>query len=370
MSWFNIFNRGVSPAQVRDISGIKALPPGRSPMPRGGPVVPQGGAIVPKAGGVPGLGLLSAIYSIPGFAETKQRNAEENIRLASTAPGMRAISNELQYIGNQFSQGRLPYASPRVSNLPPNYRGDELRLSAAARAAAGPSAGGGIGGGNMASYVPAGGERAAERAYQQEKSRVAQLTAQDPELLRYEAARKVAAAPGATPEQVQSAEDIGMQIWAQKYGKTLAPKVKPGQAGYDVIQRTLNAGTMGAPMSMSFPTGTGLLGSSGAPETSSYVGVKPASIGNVPPLSPYGFANAQNQQQAAMFTRFTEGPTLSSQPLGSPTASMGEVPTYSGASGVQPMGDSISGESAVFGTDAAKALADSYVKKLLNFRGI
>lgn len=305
--------------------------------------------------------------------------------LGPALAGARAIGGAAQVgrfatgLGSLLATGLTADAArrtPRVGSIPAkdrlgeSYRDAELRLSAAARAAAGPSAGGGIGGGNMASYVPAGGERAAERAYQQEKSRVAQLTAQDPELLRYEAARKVAAAPGATPEQVQSAEDIGMQIWAQKYGKTLAPKVKPGQAGYDVIQRTLNAGTMGAPMTASFPTGTGLLGSSGAPETSSYVGVKPASIGNVPPLSPYGFANAQNQQQAEMFTRFTEGPTLSSQPLGSPTASMGEVPTYSGASGVQPIGDSISGESAVFGTDAAKALADSYVKKLLNFRGI
>lgn len=84
-----------------------------------------------------------------------------------------------------------------------------------------------------------GGSSAAERAYQSEASRVAQLTAQDPELQRYERARQLAVAPGATPEQVQSAEDIGMQIWAQKYGKTLAPKVKPGQAGYDVIQHTI-----------------------------------------------------------------------------------------------------------------------------------
>lgn len=83
---------------------------------------------------------------------------------------------------------------------------------------------------------------AAERAYQAEKSRVAQLTAQDPDLQRYEAARKVAAAPGATQEQVQSAEDIGMQIWA-KANPQLAAKVQPGQSGYDAIQGTL-AGNM------------------------------------------------------------------------------------------------------------------------------
>jgi hypothetical protein len=79
---------------------------------------------------------------------------------------------------------------------------------------------------------------AAERAYQQEASRVAQLTAQDPELKRYELARQkaVAAGPGSAAEQ--SAEDLGMQMWA-KANPTLAANVKPGQAGYDAIQGTL-----------------------------------------------------------------------------------------------------------------------------------
>lgn len=73
-----------------------------------------------------------------------------------------------------------------------------------------------------------GGSPAAERAFQAEKSRVAQLTAQDPEFQRYENARLKAVASGATPEQIQSAEDIGMQIWQQKYGKT--PMGQPGGA--------------------------------------------------------------------------------------------------------------------------------------------
>lgn len=83
-----------------------------------------------------------------------------------------------------------------------------------------------------------GGSPAAERAYQAEASRVAQLTAQDPELQRYEKARQLAVGPGATPQQVQSAEDIGMQMWA-KANPGLAAKVKPGQAGYEAIQGTL-----------------------------------------------------------------------------------------------------------------------------------
>jgi hypothetical protein len=64
------------------------------------------------------------------------------------------------------------------------------------------------------------GSPATERAYQQEVSRVAQLTAQDPELQRYEAARQkaVAAGPGSAAEQ--SAEDLGMQMWRNKYRST------------------------------------------------------------------------------------------------------------------------------------------------------
>ena len=88
-------------------------------------------------------------------------------------------------------------------------------------------------------YVPPG-----ERSYRQEVSRTAQLTAQDPELKRYEDARKIAAAQGATPESVKTAEDIGMQIFAKKYGGPggLASKVKPGQAGYEAIQGVLAPG--------------------------------------------------------------------------------------------------------------------------------
>lgn len=89
---------------------------------------------------------------------------------------------------------------------------------------------------------------AADRAYEAEKSRVAQLTAQDPELQRYEAARKLAVAPGATPEQVQSAEDIGMQIWQQKYGGT--PMGQPGGAiGVDnpLMKRTFGYQSGSAP---------------------------------------------------------------------------------------------------------------------------
>jgi hypothetical protein len=95
----------------------------------------------------------------------------------------------------------------------------------------------GAGAGSGSSLV-GGGSSAADRAYESEKSRVAQLTAQDPEFQRYEKARQLAVGPNATPEQVQSAEDIGMAMWARA-NPQLAAKVKPGQAGYDVVQGTL-----------------------------------------------------------------------------------------------------------------------------------
>ena len=63
-----------------------------------------------------------------------------------------------------------------------------------------------------------------ERAYNQERSRIAQLTS-------------------TTPEEKSKLRgdlrDQGMRIWAAKYGD-LAKKVKPGQSGYEVIQEVLN----------------------------------------------------------------------------------------------------------------------------------
>ncbi len=109
--------------------------------------------------------------------------------------------------------------------------------------------------GALAAFTGAG-SSPAERAYQTEKSRVAQLTAQDPELQRYEAARKTAVAPGATPEQVQSAEDIGMQIWQQTYGNT--PMGQPGGAVgtfNPLMQRTFGYQSGSAPgQQMGAPT--------------------------------------------------------------------------------------------------------------------
>jgi hypothetical protein len=94
----------------------------------------------------------------------------------------------------------------------------------------GSGAGGSVGGGNMGGYVPLATSRQdpADRAYQQELSRTAQLTAQDPELQRYENARVAAK----TQEEMNSVRDMGMEMWAKANPK-LAAKVQPGQSGFD-----------------------------------------------------------------------------------------------------------------------------------------
>jgi hypothetical protein len=191
----------------------------------------------------------------------------------------------------------------------------------------------------------------AERAYQQEKSRVEQLTAQDPELQRYEKAR----AGAKTQEEMNAARDIGMQIWAQR-NPELAKKVKPGQSGYEAIQGTLNAGSMGAPMEIAFDT-SNVLGGKPMPQGLSYGTSTPTQIPGGTPIQGGGFP----KDKAAMFERFMQGPaantpTFQGSPLGNATP-VGQL-NYGGA--VQPLGNAISDD--FYKTDKAKQLADLFAQ--------
>jgi hypothetical protein len=222
----------------------------------------------------------------------------------------------------------------RVGSIPPkdkfgeSYRDAELRLGN--RGGSGGNAGYSTStGAPQGTFSPA-----AERAYQQEVSRVAQLTAQDPELQRYQAATKKAAKFGPGSAAEQAAEDMGMQMWAQKYSKTLAPKVKPGQSGYDVIQRTLGAGQMGSPLNLPFDTSSPL-GTTPPISPASYDAGKVAQGLGLSTVPRNAFAGAS----AAPYAGFSQGPTLQSAPLGFPS----EMPTasYAGATGIQPMGSAV-----------------------------
>jgi hypothetical protein len=115
----------------------------------------------------------------------------------------------------------------------------------------------------MGGFVPPGatstafGNPAAERAYQAERSSVAQQAAQNPELQRYQDQAALARqalqgydpASGPLPGAAQTAQDMGMAMWA-KANPGLAAKVRPGQSGFGTIQNTLasSAATAGLQM--------------------------------------------------------------------------------------------------------------------------
>jgi hypothetical protein len=228
------------------------------------------------------------------------------------------LGNELRYIGGQLLKGKVPYTQNAQQQNPLLGR---------------VSAPGTDSGWWRGPTPPPGANPAAERAYQQEVSRVAQLTAQDPELQRYQAATKEAAKFGPGSAAEQSAEDMGMQMWAKANPK-LAAKVKPGQSGYDVIQRALGAGQMGSPLNLPFDTSSPL-GTTPPISPASYDAGKVAQGLGLSTVPRNAFAGAS----AAPYAGFSQGPTLQSAPLGFPS----EMPTasYAGATGIQPMGSAV-----------------------------
>ena len=84
----------------------------------------------------------------------------------------------------------------------------------------------------------------AERSYQQELSRTAQLTAQDPELQRYEQDRAAAK----TQEQMNAVRDMGLAMWQERYGKTEMGKPGGAIGSFNpLMQRTFGYQTGMAP---------------------------------------------------------------------------------------------------------------------------
>jgi hypothetical protein len=251
--------------------------------------------------------------------------------------GTRGIQSNPSYYGPAYASAEALGIKPGGSrNYGPGYKEKEL---AAGQAAENFRPGAGFPG------------QQAERAYQQEKSRIEQLTAQDPELQRYEKAR----AGAKTQEEMNAARDIGMQIWAQR-NPELAKKVKPGQSGYEAIQGTLNAGSMGAPMEIAFDT-SNVLGGKPMPQGLSYGTSTPTQIPGGTPIQGGGFP----KDKAAMFERFMQGPaantpTFQGSPLGNATP-VGQL-NYGGA--VQPLGNAISDD--FYKTDKAKQLADLFAQ--------
>jgi hypothetical protein len=113
--------------------------------------------------------------------------------------------------------------SSRISNLPPEYARTEAAAGAAAEAF---RPGAGFPGQQANTFASV--DTPAERAQAQERSRVAQMTEQDPLFKKYRVAELTKAYNTASPEDK---EKIGLEIWATT-NPQLAQKLKPGQLGY------------------------------------------------------------------------------------------------------------------------------------------
>ena len=223
------------------------------------------------AGGAVGSGLLRNLAlqgGITGLSAALANPDAARKALGSSGRFLGDVGENLvrDVLGTQPSRrqiGGIP-AKDKSGNL---YRSEELRLGAQARAdqigRGGSGAGGSVGGGNMGGFIPPGASPtpfanpAAERAYQSERSSVAQQAAQNPELQRYQDQAALARqslqgydpASGPLPGAAQTAQDMGMAMWA-KANPGLAAKVRPGQSGFGAIQNTLasSAATAGLQM--------------------------------------------------------------------------------------------------------------------------
>lgn len=302
-----------------------------------------------------GAGTFTAPIWMPAIFNLGQSSSPLT-QTVNRIPGMRAnpetdigrrlgnwLSNEARYFANQVSRGQTPYA--------PNAQQQQPLLARVS--APGTDAGSWRGGAGASGGTSGGGSPAAERAYRQEVSSVAQQAAQNPELQRYEKERAAAAA-SKDQGKMDAVRDLGMEMWA-KANPTLAAKVRPGQSGYDVIQRTLGAGQMGSPMNFGFDASSPLA-TTPPVAAPSYAGVTPASLPGATPLP----SNAFSGMVTTPYDRFNAGQTLTSAPLGMPGA---QIPgTYEGATGVQGMGASLGTTPSMFNPsdEKAKALLEAF----------
>ena len=242
------------PASRGSVPGFPPPPKGRFPASFGAPRVPITSAATGTSSLLGPVATLADIY----YQGSKVFNPKDNI--------ITSIQDLSTSIGNQFAkpgqEGRYvgsnpiavranreldfrnrsyygpAYASaealglgtpgPSLRDYGPEYKERELAAGAAAEQFR-PGAG-----------FP-GQQGAADRAYQQEKARVTQMTEQDPMFKKYKVAELTKAYNTASPEEKNK---IGLQIWATT-NPELAAKLKPGQTGYQEAYDLLGTQTFG-----------------------------------------------------------------------------------------------------------------------------
>jgi hypothetical protein len=152
--------------------------------------------------------VLGGVFDAPRYIQAGIANPESTARMSI-----------LGSMGANLGKGK----KPSIGNLPAGYRESELAAGATAEAF---RPGAGFPGQQANTFASVG--TPAERAQAQERSRVAQMTEQDPLFKKYRVAELTKAYNTASPEDK---EKIGLEIWATT-NPQLAQKLKPGQLGY------------------------------------------------------------------------------------------------------------------------------------------
>ena len=242
------------PASRGSVPGFPPPPKGRFPASFGAPRVPITSAATGTSSLLGPVATLADIY----YQGSKVFNPKDNI-ITSIQDLSTSIGNQFakpgqegRYVGSNpiavranrelDSRNRSYYgpayagaealglggSAPSLRNYGPGYKEKELAAGAAAERFR-PGAG-----------FP-GQQGAADRAYQQEKARVTQMTEQDPMFKKYKVAELTKAYNTASPEEKNK---IGLQIWATT-NPELAAKLKPGQTGYQEAYDLLGTQTFG-----------------------------------------------------------------------------------------------------------------------------
>jgi hypothetical protein len=173
----------------------------------------QGAALLSRAGQAIPWALTAASFA-PGIVQGAQQLL--NRPAAPYNPGGGGMG------GRRGTRGQSSAA--QVGNLPAGYTQSELAAGAAAESF---REGAGFPGQQATTFASV--SSPIERAYEVEKSRVAQLAAQDELAKKYNVADLTKAYNAAkSPEEK---EKLGLQIWATT-NPQLAAKLKPGQLGY------------------------------------------------------------------------------------------------------------------------------------------
>lgn len=168
---------------------------------------------------------------------------------AVTPQGIQKFGREMEQLGwgalggvvpGEISAASVPTggSAPSLRNYGPGYKENELAAGAAAERF---RPGAGFPGQQVSAPMSSSG--AAERNYEAEKRRAAQLAMQDQLSKKYQVADLTKAYNTASPEEK---EKIGLQIWATT-NPELAQKLRPGQTGYsEAVSAVQSQGPMGA----------------------------------------------------------------------------------------------------------------------------